>query len=59
MYMAARRYSVPESTLRDMTRGNVDVDARTGHRVLLPADEEQKLVTHISYMADVGYGYNK
>ena len=57
--MAARRYSVPESTLRDRTRGNVEVDARTGHGTLLSADEEQKLVTHISYMADIGYGYNK
>ena len=59
VYMAARRYSVPESTLRDRTRGNVEVDARTGHGTLLSADEEQKLVTHISYMADIGYGYNK
>ena len=59
VYMAARWYSVSESTLRDRTCGNVDVDARTGHGTLLSADEEQKLVTHISYMADIGYGYNK
>ena len=55
VYMAARRYSVPECTLRDRTRGNVDVDARTGLGTLLTADQEQKLVTHISYMADIGY----
>ena len=59
VYKAARRYSVPESTLRDRTRGNVDVDARAGHATLMTADEEQKLVAHISYMADIGYRYNK
>ena len=57
--MAARRYSVPESTLRDRTRGIVDIDAIPGHVTLLTANEEQKLVAHISYLADIGYGYNK
>ena len=59
VYKAARRYSVPESTLRDRTRGNVDVDVRAGHATLMTAEEEQKLVAHICYMADIGYGYNK
>ena len=59
MRMAARRYSVPESTLRDRTRGIVDIDAIPGHVTLLTANEEQNLVAHISYIADIGYGYNK
>ena len=59
MRMAARQYSVPESTLRDRTRGIVDIDAIPGHVTLLTSNEEQKLVAHISYMADIGYGYNK
>ena len=33
-----------------MTHGNVDVDARTERGALLTADEEQKLVTYISYI---------
>ena len=33
-----------------MSRGNVDVDARIGRGALLTADEEQKLVTYISYI---------
>ena len=37
VYKAARRYSVPESTLRDRTRGNVYVDARVGHATLMTA----------------------
>ena len=57
--MADRRYSVPESTLRDRTRGIVDIDAIPGHVTLLTANEEQKLAAHICYMVDIGYGYNK
>ena len=59
MYNAAGQHSFPESTLRNRTRGNVNVDTRTGHRTLITAEEEQKLVNHISYMADIAYGYNK
>ena len=50
----------PDGTVfLNLLSGTGDVDARTGHGTLLSADEEQKLVTHISYMADIGYGYNK
>ena len=30
VYIAARQYNVPESTLRDRTRGNISVDATIG-----------------------------
>ena len=50
VYRASRDYSVPESTLRDRTRGLVDLDVKIGF-------EEEKLVGHVSYMAEIGYGY--
>ena len=56
---AARLYNVLESTLRDRTRGNVAIDAKNGTGTLLSTEEEEKLVEHIKYMADIGYGYNK
>ena len=55
---AARLYNVPEFSLRDRTRGNVAIDAKNGTGTLL-STEEEKLVEHIKYMADIGYGYNK
>ena len=59
VYKAARLYNVPESTLRDRTRGNVAVDAKNGTGTLMSTEEEQKLVEHIKYMANIGYGYTK
>ena len=59
VYMAARQYNVPESTLRDRTRGNISVDATIGFDTIFNRSEERKLVDHITYMADIGYGYNK
>ena len=57
VYMAARQYNVPESTLRDRTRGNILVDATLGFDTIFKRSEERKLVDHINYMADIGYGY--
>lgn len=59
VYRAARMYSVPESTLRDRTRGIVSLDGTRGPDTLLSHSEEQQLVDHISYMASIGYGYTK
>ena len=58
VYRAAREYMVPESTLRDRTRGFVNMDVTIGFETIFNKDEEQKLVDHISYMASIGYGYN-
>lgn len=58
MYRAARQYSVPEQTLRDRTKGLVDLDAKIGFDTIFNKDEEDKLVGHITYMAEIGYGYN-
>jgi hypothetical protein len=59
VYKAAREYNVPESTLRDRTRGNICLDAKIGFKTIFTTDEEQQLVDHISFMASIDYGYNK
>jgi hypothetical protein len=59
VYRAARQYAVPESTLRDRHLGIVSVDTHIGFDHTFSCNEEEKLVSHISYMADIGYGYSK
>ena len=49
---------MPEQTLRDRTKGLVDLDAKIGFDTIFSKDEENKLVGHITYMAEIGYGYN-
>ena len=43
VYMAARHYNVPESTLRDRTRGNISVDATIGFDTIFNRSEKRKL----------------
>ena len=57
VYRASRDYSVPESTLRDRTRGLVDLDVKIGFDKIFSAEEEENLVGHVSYMAEIGYRY--
>lgn len=52
-------FQVPESTLRDRTRGNVDPMAKVGKEPLLNEREEKDFVDHLIYMANIGYGYTK
>ena len=59
VYMATRQYNVPDFTLRDRKMGNVSVDATIGFDIIFNRSEERKLVDHITYMADIGYGYKK
>ena len=59
VYRAARLFSVLESTLRDKTRGIVNLNTVIGFDNIFSDDEERQLVEHISYMANIGYGYNK
>ena len=59
VYRAARQYNVPESTLRDRTRGNVDIEAKVGQDTIFTKDEEKDFVNHMTYMASIGYGYSK
>ena len=55
----ATEYSVPVTTLRDQILGNGDIDAKIGFDTIFEHEEEEKLVGHITYMAGIGYGYNK
>ena len=59
VYRASRLYLVPESTLRDRTRGKVDMEPVIGFDTIFNAKEEEHLVEHVTYMASIGYGYNK
>ena len=59
VYRASREFSVPESTLRDRTRGNVSLDTKVGVETLFTESKEGQLVDHVKYMASIGYGYNK
>jgi len=55
---AARQYGIPHNTLRDRVKGRVDPNTQmTGAGPLLTQEEEAKLVKHITYMADLGYGF--
>ncbi|XP_060606285.1 uncharacterized protein LOC132758607 [Ruditapes philippinarum] len=58
-YRAAKMYSVPPTTLWDRISGRVKATARVGHETIFTQEEEQKLYNHITYMAEIGYGYNK
>ena len=59
VYRAAKQYNVPESTLRDRTRGNVDIEAKVRQDTISTKDEEKYFVNHMTYMANIGYGYSK
>ncbi|XP_038064724.1 uncharacterized protein LOC119735094 [Patiria miniata] len=57
---AARRYGVPESTLRDRVLGKVDPEAtRSGPAPVFSLEEENNLVDHLKKMALLGYGYSR
>jgi len=58
VYRASRVYNVPESTLRDRTRQNVDINCKHGAETLFTCEEERKLADHIVFMANIGYGYS-
>ncbi|XP_052771636.1 uncharacterized protein LOC128211197 isoform X1 [Mya arenaria] len=65
VYKAARLYGLPESTLRDRTLGLQPVTDETeylpcsGHQPTFTTNEEKQLVDHISYMASIGYSFNR
>ena len=47
VYRASKEYIVPESTLRDKTRGNVSLDTKVGVETLFTECEEQQIVDHV------------
>ncbi|XP_052268555.1 uncharacterized protein LOC127869937 [Dreissena polymorpha] len=58
-YRASRMFAVPETTLRDRIKGRVDVEAKVGHETIFTIEEEKKLYDHVTYMAEIGFGYTK
>ncbi|KAH3721581.1 hypothetical protein DPMN_064510 [Dreissena polymorpha] len=52
-------YSVPETTLKNRVKGRVDKEAKVRHETIFTIDEEKKLYNHITYMAEIGFGYSK
>jgi hypothetical protein len=57
---AAKRFSVPISTLKDRVRGRVDLDTvRSGPATVLNQEQEALLAGHLQTMAEVGYGYSR
>jgi hypothetical protein len=57
---AARRYSVPEQTLRDRILGHISAEAfKSGPQPVLDLEHEARLVQHIKQIAAVGYGYTR
>ena len=69
-YRAAQVYSKPPTTLRDRISGCVASDARVGHETIFTSEEEEeeeeedeeeeeKLHKHRTYMAEIGFGFNK
>ncbi|KAJ8301133.1 hypothetical protein KUTeg_020120 [Tegillarca granosa] len=59
-YRAARQFGVPLTTLRDRVDGRVSIDTvRSGANPLFSLEQEAKLVDHIKFLAEVGYGYTR
>ncbi|KAJ8306069.1 hypothetical protein KUTeg_016614 [Tegillarca granosa] len=60
VYKAARQFGVPLTTLRDRVDGRVSIDTvRSGPNPLFSLEQEAKLVIHIKFLAEVGYGYTR
>ena len=58
VYVSARGYGIPESSLRDRHLGIQPVDSLPNHGTAsLLSREEKGLVDHIEYMCHIGYGY--
>jgi hypothetical protein len=58
-------FGVPESTLRDRTLGLQPVPtsevfpSNPGPSPTFTSEEEKQLVSHVTYMAGIGYGYSR
>jgi hypothetical protein len=50
VYRAAKQYNVPESTLRDRTRGNVDIEAKVRQDTIFTKDDVNKDDNSLKYL---------
>ena len=55
IYSGAARFSVPRKTLDDRMKGHVKHGTNPGPRTVLTPEQEEALVSYLSYMADHGY----
>ena len=56
----ARKFGIPEATLRDRVRGRISVDVtKSGKDPLFTLEEERALVEHLKVMSSYGYGYSR
>ncbi|XP_063420606.1 uncharacterized protein LOC134705821 [Mytilus trossulus] len=57
---AARKYCLPEQTLRDRVLGHISVDnVKSGPPPVFDCEQEARLVQHIKEMGAVGYAYTR
>ena len=57
---AARRFSVPITTLKDRVNGRVDLDTvKSGPSTIFTQEEEVFLQRHLHVMTEVGFGYSR
>lgn len=59
VYSAARFFNVPESTLRDRTRGHVPIQDTSAVFRLFTQDQEETLFSFVKFMFDKGYSYRQ
>ena len=60
MHKAALMFSVPEQTLRDRVLGRINIDTvKSGATPIFEQEEESRFVSHVTYMASIGYGYTR
>ena len=57
---ASKLYQVPLTTLRDRLDERINIEIKSSGPVsFLGQDVEEKLVQHVQYMAQIGYGYTR
>ena len=56
---ASRHYNIPVETIRKRVNGSVKMGCRPGPSTILTEEEEDKLVSYLITMADMGYGIRR
>jgi len=59
MEFVANKYGIPKSVLERRINNKISMNAGLGRHPLFTKEVEDKLVTHLLKMADIGYGYDK
>ncbi|KAL5010261.1 hypothetical protein ScPMuIL_012566 [Solemya velum] len=57
---AAKEFGVPVTTLKSRVHGKVSLDnEHSGPKPILNAQDERRLVEHLTFMSSIGYGYTR